>query len=145
MLDAAEETLKEDKDFRSKALKRLRIKPSAVKYSLSELEKQIQEAQSPRREASIFLGAAGDAQKTWEEKGQSGSRRVGHHVQDFVTKFAGFVRVYAGFVDLIRQANGGYAEAAYSTLSLFFMVSNKTAKHYLVDGNNLGRHKQIGE
>ena len=138
VLNAAEVTLQEDKDFRSKALKRLRIKPSAVKRSLPELEKQIQDAESPRREASIFLGAAGDAHKTWEDKGQSGSRRVGHHIQTFVTNFAGFVRVYAGFVDLIRQANGGYAEAAYSTLSLFFMVSGKAAQRYSVGDNSSG-------
>ena len=115
-------TLQEDEDFKSKALGRLKIKPNAVKSDLPELERQIKEAQSPRREASIFLQAAGDAQQTWEAKRQSGARRVGHRIQDFITKFASFVRVYAGFIDLIRQSNGGYAEAAYSTLSLFFMV-----------------------
>ena len=127
VLEAAELTLQEDQGFRSKALQFLHIKPNAVKSSLPELERQIQAAQSPRREASISLQAADGAQKQWEEKGQVGSRRIGHGVQTFITKFAGFVQVYAGFVDLIRQSNGGYAEAAYSTLSLLFMVSAETS------------------
>ncbi|KAL8721612.1 MAG: hypothetical protein Q9225_001735 [Loekoesia sp. 1 TL-2023] len=123
VLQSAALTLQEDKDFRSRAMELLHKKPDAVKTSLAELERQIQPYQSVRREASVFLKAADDAHEQWDEKGRSGTSRLGRGMQKFVSNFVDFVRAYAGFVDLIRQSNGLYAEAAYGTLSLFFMAA----------------------
>lgn len=75
-----------------------------------------------RARADLALGNTQDASAQWQEKRRHGHRKAGRLGQEFATNFAGFVRVYAGFVDLARQAGGPYADVAYGTLSLFFMV-----------------------
>lgn len=75
-----------------------------------------------RAQAGLALETANNASIQWQEKRQHGHRKVGRRGQEFASNLAGFVRVYAGFFDLARQAGGPYAEAAYGTLSLFFMV-----------------------
>ncbi|KAL9631610.1 MAG: hypothetical protein Q9164_005790 [Protoblastenia rupestris] len=135
-LRAAEKTLQEDDDFRSKALKDLRKKPSEVRTSLKQLDTQIQQEleslgsdDSDRRQASLFLEAGEDAHGQWGEKGRSGSHRAGRAIQRFATTFAGFVREYAGLVDILRQSNGAFSEVAYGTLSLFFMAAVRKSEN----------------
>ena len=70
-----------------------------------------------------MLAGADQALGRLNEKRQHGSGRFGNNVQEFAVNFAGFVRVYGSFVDVVRQGGSIYAEVAYGTLSMLFMVS----------------------
>ena len=116
----------EHRDFTTRVLRRFRKSPPS--HDREGLARQIYAALDSvdlRYQASLALEHADDAFDGLNEKRQHGSRRIGHHVQEFVVNFAGFVRVFGGFVDVVRQGGSVYAEAAYGTLSLLFMVSSQ--------------------
>ncbi|KAL8937857.1 MAG: hypothetical protein Q9211_003473 [Gyalolechia sp. 1 TL-2023] len=82
------------------------------------------EGQQLRTQAGLAINGTHDALAQLDEKRQHWYRKPGRHAQAFVTKFADFVQVYSGIVDVARQAGGPYAEVAYGTLSIFFMFVN---------------------
>ncbi|KAL9636033.1 MAG: hypothetical protein Q9204_002405 [Flavoplaca sp. TL-2023a] len=93
-----------------------------------------------RDRAQLALNDTHHVKARWQEKGLHGVRKISRLGQEFATNFAGFVRVYAGFVDLARQAGGPYAEVAYGTLSLFFMVAVQKSEN---DERFIGTMKEL--
>ena len=100
-------------------MRRLHNNPITLETDREGLEKQIRLL---RGEAEASLGAASTAADHWVAKGEYGLGKFNRSVQKFGAKFADFVKVYAGIIDVIRQAGGVYGEVAYSTLSLFLFV-----------------------
>ena len=107
-LSLASQTCQEDEEFKTEALNKAGLGQLQLPSDRESLDKAIEEAINK--------------EKVWEEKGQRGLRKFGRGVQSFATTFQAFVKNYAGFIDLVREAGGPYGEAAYSTLSLLFMV-----------------------
>ncbi|KAL9023119.1 MAG: hypothetical protein Q9180_008380, partial [Flavoplaca navasiana] len=93
-----------------------------------------------RDQAHLALNNTHHVSAQWQEKGLHGVRKISRLGQEFATNFAGFVRVYAGFVDLARQAGGPYADVAYGTLSLFFMVAVQKSEN---DERFIGTMKEL--
>ena len=117
--------MQEDNDFQRRIRQRFRRKPIQPQNNLEDLEKQIKafDDQQLQDHTSTTLDAADKAHAHWVEMGDGGWSGAKRSVQEFSTKFAAFVQVYGGFIDVIRQANGPYGEVAYTTLSLLFTVS----------------------
>ena len=117
--------MQEDQDFMRKIRKKFHKASIEPQKDHKALEKQIEnfDNQMLRSHAATDLNAANMARDHWTEKGEHGSGRLKRSIQDFSTKFAGFLRVYSGFIDVVRQAGGCYADVAYGTLSIFFTVS----------------------
>ena len=119
--------------FKRKVLKRLPKRSQAVQESQQGLLTEVDgflDSKKLQAQAGQALSGSGNALTQWDEKRQHGSRKAGRRTQEFATNFAGFVKVYGAFFDVARQAGGPYAEVAYGTLSLFFMVSYR-APHTL--------------
>lgn len=109
--------------FKRKILNRFTKRSQTVHHSQQELLNEIDGFLDSKAQAGQALSGSSNAMAQWDEKRQHGSRKAGRRTQEFATNFAGFVRVYGAFFDVARQAGGPYAEVAYGTLSLFFMVS----------------------
>ena len=115
----------ENEAFQQRVWKRLRGKPVEPPKTQGDLERQIEafNAEQLQHHTAIALSGAGKAHAHWVEQGDNGWGGAKRSVQEFSTKFAAFVQVYGGFIDVIRQANGPYGEVAYTTLSMLFTVS----------------------
>ena len=116
----------EHRAFVKRVLRNFRKRSSELQIDRDGLQKQIEsvlEGPELRSKAGCVLENADDALNQLIKKRQHGPGRFSKNVQDFATNFAGFLRVYGGFVDVVRQGGGIYAEVAYGSLSLFFMVS----------------------
>ena len=118
--------MQEHQDFKNRVLGSFRKRAFEYHNNREGLAKQVDlifDSEESRARAGQLLVDANQAQTQWSEKRQHGYGKFGKNTQDFATNFADFIKVYGGFVDVVRQAGGVYAEVAYSTLSLFFVVS----------------------
>ncbi|KAI4196195.1 MAG: hypothetical protein LQ346_003273 [Caloplaca aetnensis] len=104
ILDTQDDFKKDIQQIRS--LKK--FSDSSVK-DFSELEQMVQKEQ----------GAAQNVKGDWMKKRSKASK----HTQNFATKFSGFLESYSGIVEVVKSADQQYGGLAYSTLSLFFIVS----------------------
>ena len=119
--------MQEHQDFKSRVLGSFRKSPFKIQNDRDGLQEQIDsvlDSDSLRAQASLALGEGDEAFSELSEKRQHGIHKIGNKVQEFTVNFAGFVRVYGGFIDVIRQGGGIYADVAYGTLSIFLMVSS---------------------
>ncbi|KAL2045968.1 hypothetical protein ABVK25_011893 [Lepraria finkii] len=126
----------EYQEFKNRVLRNFRKHPPKIQSDRDGLLEQAngvlysnKDSQGLRDQAGLLLGNAEKALGHLDEKRQSGYGRAGKNVQDFANNFAGFIKVYAGFVDVARQAGGPYAEVGYSTLSIFFIVAVRKSEN----------------
>ena len=86
---------------------------------------------------------ASDLHETYQTDRTHGGKKFGRSAQNFVNRFAEFLSVYSGIVELLKGAGDIYGQVAYETLSIFFIVRSFSrllwATHVL---NELGRRKQ---
>lgn len=125
-LKSADQAVQEHNDFKTRIMtsfNKRRIECYDDRKGLLVQICSVLDSEELRDQARIAIGEADGALDQVTEKRQHGYGRFGHGVQEFALSFAGFVRVYGSFVDVIRQAGGVYAEVAYGTLSIFLMVS----------------------
>ncbi len=128
-LKSANQAVQEHHDFRTRIMTSFNKRRTECYDDRKGLQEQIYyvlDSEDLRSQARITIGDADGALVQLDEKRQHGYGRFGHGVQEFALSFAGFVRVYGSFVDVVRQAGGVYAEVAYGTLSIFLMVSCKS-------------------
>lgn len=99
--------------------------------------KQVETARSGTPPGLVALQSLNDASKSrdvYTADRQQGSKRVGKLAQEFTNAFSDFVSAYSGIVDIVKGAGGIYATAAYQTLSIFLIVSQRkyhTSSSYL--------------
>lgn len=75
------------------------------------------------KDAAVRAFAHADGAKySYDIKRLRGRRKLGAKVQRAVNAFAEFLAAYSGFISLMKGAAGPYGEAAYETLSIFFIV-----------------------
>jgi hypothetical protein len=71
------------------------------------------------------LQNAANDQDGWSQKH---GKQPGKYVQNFLTTFSRYLEAYSGVVEVVKSAGQPYGQVAYSTLSLFLIVSHPIAE-----------------
>jgi hypothetical protein len=74
--------------------------------------------------ANDLLKEANTAQTKWDSGRQKGLRRFPALIESFLVKFHDLLDCYSPIVEILKQANPQFGGLAYSTLSIFLLVSN---------------------
>ncbi len=78
----------------------------------------VRELQQLERIVQELLVDGEDQRNKWVKNRSKASR----HVQNFATKFSGFLESYSGIVEVVKGADQQYGGLAYGTLSVFLIV-----------------------
>ena len=101
-----------------------RVLPSKVRAKLSKDERRYLEGASAA-EMQHILGTCIE-EATQRQQGLENKRTrmfgVKRNATNFMSDFHGYVKAYAGVIQIMNGAGAGYGDAAYGALSLFLVV-----------------------